>query len=618
MQQIKISSFTYSLTKETFIMPYRLLKSILFVLALLFSFTVASQNVRLPKDSLPANETDFVYDNFVISALDSLANLKFFENTKNSRNSTLQNKYNFLPNFVPVYSDSIYYARIEHLNTNSPMDLVYNKFVRDFISLYAVKKRGLTSRVLGLTQVYFPMIEQDLDMYDIPQEMKYLAVVESALNANSRSPVGASGLWQFMLGTGKMYDLNVTSYVDDRLDPYKATIAACRHFKDLYRTYHDWFLVLAAYNSGPGNVNKAIRRSGGKMNFWDIRPFLPRETRDYVPAFIAVNYVMNYSAEHNLFPTFPNLQSYEIDTVAVKYALSFAQLSEKLKISTDELMFLNPSFRKGFIPSTKEKTYFIRLPKKSVADFINIETSLYAYSPTKGYDASQFQNLIVQQSSDDASSDLQRVTHKVRRGETLSTIARKYHCSKSDIESWNKLRRHRVVAGQRLTLYAAKPVKKTNVSAELAQSRKDVDHHSGDIRPLANSGFHVVRSGEFLGKIATKYNVSLDNLKKWNHLRSSTVQVGQKLMISQPGHESEENRASLAAAEDNQKTPLKRSSQTRDIIKYVYYTVQSGDTLWDIAQKYDGVSVSEIKKLNNITNDKGLKVGQKIKVAVAS
>lgn len=611
MQQIKSSIYTYSLTRDIVVMPYLYLKSFLFAIAITFASTSAAQDMRGPKDSLPA-EHGFVYDNFVVSALDSLANLKFFENTANIRNNTLRNKYNFLPNFVPTYNDSVYYTRIQHLNTNSPIELVYNIYVRDFINLYAVKKRGLTSRVLGLSQVYFPMIEQDLDKYDIPQEMKYLAIVESALNNNARSPVGASGLWQFMLPTGKAYDLNVNSYVDDRLDPYKSTIAACQHFKDLYRVYHDWLLVLAAYNSGPGNVNKAIRRSGGKMNFWEIRNYLPRETRDYVPAFIAVNYVMNYSAEHNLYPTMPNLQSYEIDTVAVKYALSFAQISEKLNIPIDELMFLNPSFRKGFIPSTSEKAYYIRLPKKSVADFINNETALYAYSPIKGYDASQFQNIIAQQSSDDAASDLQRTSHKVRRGESISTIARRYHCTTSDIKAWNKLKRTKLSTGQRLTLYIAKAPKKIKSTTDVAklQQNSSID----EVQPVARTNYHVVKKGEFLGKIAGKYNVSLDNLKKWNHLKSNTVQVGQRLKINQPQLASAEKNTDNPGSEENNQ---KKQSQAKDTIKYVYYTVQSGDTLWKIAQKYEGVSISEIKELNNIINDKALKVGQKLKVAVA-
>jgi membrane-bound lytic murein transglycosylase D len=594
-------------------MPYRQLKHIILSITILYSCNILAQGVRNPTDSLPVNNQDFVYDNFVVSALDSLSNLKYFENTANIRNNNNKSKYNFLPNFVPTYSDSVYYTRIANLNTASPFDLVYNQYVKDFINLYAVKKRGLTSRVLGLTYMYFPMIEEYLDKYDIPQEMKYLAIVESALNANARSPVGASGIWQFMYGTGINYDLKVTSYVDDRLDPYKATIAACRHFKDLYRTYHDWQLVLAAYNSGAGNVNKAIRRSGGKMTFWEIRNYLPRETRDYVPAFIAVNYVMNYADEHNLYPVMPKLEAYEIDTVAVKNPLTFAQISEKLKISVDDLAYLNPSFKRGFIPSSAEKTYFIRLPKKSVADFINNETALYAYNPTKGYDASEFQHMITIATSSDNTGDQDRSTHKVRRGESLTSIARKYHCTASDIKDWNHLRRSKVTPGQRLTIFTAphkKIPKDTNVTLVQNSSDKQVVHG----RP-ASKQYHIVKKGEFLGKIAGKYNVSLADLKKWNHLKSSTVNVGQKLLVNNSS--ADEGEIEPISTESKIQDSGNKISRDNDTVKYVYYTIQSGDTLWKIAQKYNGVSVTDIKKLNNITDDKFLKVGQKIKVAVA-
>jgi membrane-bound lytic murein transglycosylase D len=603
----------YSATKENIVMPYRLLKVLVLSFTLVFSFTISAQEVRLPSDSLPETNQNFVYDNFVVSALDSLANLKYFENAATIRNNANKNKYNFLPNFVPTYSDSVYFSRIQLLDIASPIDLVYNQYVRDFINLYAVKKRGLTSRVLGLTYMYFPMIEEDLDKYDIPQEMKYLAIVESALNGNARSPVGASGIWQFMVGTGKMYDLNVSSYVDDRLDPYKATMAACRHFKDLYRTYHDWLLVLAAYNSGPGNVNKAIRRSGGKMTFWEIRNYLPRETRDYVPAFIAVNYVMNYSEEHNLYPVMPKLEAYEIDTVAVKHPLTFAQISEKLKISVDDLVFLNPTFKKGFIPSTAEKIYFIRLPKKSVADFINNETALYAYNPVKGYDPSEFQHMITLAATGDMSGDMDRATHKVRRGESITSIARKYHCTTADIKEWNHLKRSKVVTGQRLTIYTA-PHKKIVKDTSIAQVQNPGVKPVVNDRPVSNK-YHVVKKGEFLGKLAAKYNVSLADLKKWNHLKSNSVNVGQKLLVSNSN--SGETTEDTATVEKNIPATAKKSGRDIDSVKYVYYTIQTGDTLWKIAQKYSGVSVTDIKKLNNITDDKGLKVGQKIKVAVA-
>jgi len=202
-----------------------------------------------------ATDFEFVGDNFIVAAMDSLSTLKYFESSENTRVRLNENKYNFLPNFIPTYPDSVYYYRMQRLDVESPINLTYNPRVRAFIDMYANKKRGTTSRVLGLAQMYFPMFEQQLDKYNVPLELKYLAIVESALNAKARSSAGAGGLWQFMYYTGKVYGLELTSYVDDRNDPIKATIAACRHFNDLYNMYHDWLLVLAAYNSGPGNVN---------------------------------------------------------------------------------------------------------------------------------------------------------------------------------------------------------------------------------------------------------------------------------------------------------------------------------------------------------------------------
>lgn len=199
-----------------------------------------------------------------MASLDSLANLKYFEGFECPTDEELRNVFGFTPGFVPVYADSVYYNRLKKLDANSPISLTYNQYVKDYIELYAVKKRGLMARVMGLAQIYFPLFEEQLDRFNMPLELKYLAIVESALNASARSPMGATGLWQFMYGTGKAYNLNVSSMVDDRRDPIKSTVAACQHMNDLYKMYNDWLLVLAAYNSGAGNVNKAIRRSGGK------------------------------------------------------------------------------------------------------------------------------------------------------------------------------------------------------------------------------------------------------------------------------------------------------------------------------------------------------------------
>ncbi len=278
--------------------------------------------------------------------LDSLYRIRYFSDSILLTDSSILNQYGYAANEVPQFADSIYSQRIADLNRETPIELTYNKHVKSFIELYANRKRELTSRVLGLSYVYYPMFEELLDRYDIPLEMKHLAVVESALNPTAGSHMGAKGLWQFMYGTGKVYDLKVSSLVDDRYDTYKSTEAACQHMLDLHAIYGDWLLVLAAYNSGAGNVNRAIRRAGGTKNYWAIWPFLPRETRGYVPAFIAVNYVMNYASEHNIYPAHPGMVMHGTDTVTVREVLAFDQLHEMMGIPLEDLKFFNPQFKK--------------------------------------------------------------------------------------------------------------------------------------------------------------------------------------------------------------------------------------------------------------------------------
>jgi membrane-bound lytic murein transglycosylase D len=229
-------------------------------------------------DTVPSAKCNIVTDSPIVGMLDSLIQIKYFRGYYFNSDTSFLNVYQFPFDTIPIYSDSVYDARITWLDKNTPIELTFNQDVRQFINLYAVQKRQLTSRVLGLAEVYFPLFEEQLDRFNLPLELKYLAVVESALNPTAGSRVGAKGLWQFMYNTGKFYNLKVTSFVDDRFDPYKSTIAACEHLCDLYEIYGDWFLVMAAYNAGAGNVNKAIRRAGNVMNYWAIQPFLPRET----------------------------------------------------------------------------------------------------------------------------------------------------------------------------------------------------------------------------------------------------------------------------------------------------------------------------------------------------
>lgn len=670
-------------------------------LIVLFFFTVsvtlkAQQSGEYTSPEKATTDFEFVGDNFIVAAMDSLSTLKYFESSENTRVRLNENKYNFLPNFSPTYPDSIYYYRMQRLDVESPINLTYNPRVRMFIDMYANKKKGTTSRVLGLSQMYFPMFEQQLDKYNVPLELKYLAIVESALNSKARSPVGAGGLWQFMYYTGKVYGLELTSYVDDRNDPLKSTVAACRHFNDLYNMYHDWLLVLAAYNSGPGNVNKAIRRSGGKMTFWEIMPYLPRETRDYVPAFIAVNYVMAYSNEHNIYPIMPKILYHETDTIAVKQPLTLGILADKLKLSITDLEFLNPTFRTGFIPATPANPFYIRLPQKSIADFINNEPSLYAYYQLKGYDANQFKT------QDIADYDVitKRITHKVRKGETLASIARKYDCSSSQIKRWNKLRKSSVYKGQALKIYVqskqpavqAKTPKTVPVTQEMVENSDSLTTDKSiakvekkpvtvPVKPkyhvvkkgeslgkvaahyhvttknlmawnklkgsnlmigqkirvnapgkiivdesiaatkgkeifkpatahkhsLENAKYHVVKKGEFLSKIATNYGITTDELVAWNSLETNNLLVGQKLRVNQP----DTGNSAKTVAKQAQ---AKGSSQAERDLKLVYYTVKKGDTLTSIAQRYEGITIDQLKEWNKLSEKAGLKVGQKIKV----
>ncbi len=352
----------------------------------------------------------FIDDSPVVRMLDSLTRIHYFDQKVLLIDSANYNNYAFEPDYVPVYNDSIYRYRIALLNRETPIELVYNSQVKSFIELYGMRRRDLTQRILGLSYVYFPMFEEVLDRYDIPLEMKYLAVIESALNPTAGSHMGARGLWQFMYGTGKAYNLRVTSLVDDRHDPYKATVAAAEHMRDLYNIYEDWFLVLAAYNAGAGNVNRAIRRAGGVRDYWAVWPYLPRETRSYVPAFIAVNYVMNHAAEHNIYPLHPGMMMHGTDTVSVREVLSFDQLHEMLGIPMADLKFFNPQYKREIIPASPENPLFIRIPMDFIGPFLNNEQELYAFKTKKGIEREKLLAQIKDVS--------EQSVHRVRSGET--------------------------------------------------------------------------------------------------------------------------------------------------------------------------------------------------------
>lgn len=508
----------------------------------------------------------------LLEHIDTLQVIPYFE-------GSLENTCNYPPGYIPSFPDSVYAKRIEELNRNTTIDLVYNKHVKSFIDVYAVQKRSKTERILGLSDVYFPLFEQMLDKYNMPLELKYLAVVESALNPTAGSWAGAKGLWQFMYATGKQYGLNSNTLVDDRYDPLKATDAACRHLRDLYNQFGDWFLALAAYNSGAGNVNKAIRRSGGIKNYWAIWPYLPRETRGYVPAFIAVNYVMNYAPEHNICPLDPGIIKNGTDTVTVHDVLHFDQLNEMLGVPMADLKFFNPQYKAEIIPASSKKPYLLTLPNQYVESYIDHEKELYTYKTKSGIDKDKLQERIKSMSD--------RSVHVVKKGETLSTIAKKYHVSVNQLKQWNNMKSDRLSIGQKLVVYSS--------GAPMAQvgNDKPVERSTTQIT-------HTVKKGETLGKIAQKYKCTVTDLKRWNNLKSTNIQVGQKLKVYPPENQN------VSGRNNSNNKPASSSNSTTT------YTVKSGDSLWSIAKKFN-VTVDHIKKLNNLKNN-DIKVGQKLKI----
>lgn len=422
------------------------------------------------------------------------------------------------------FPDSVYASRLASLPRIIPMP--YNNVVRDCIDLYTERRRNLVRYMLGMADYYFPIIEEVLDKHGLPIELKYLAVVESALNPVALSRVGACGLWQFMLPTGKQYGLTINSLVDDRRDPVKATEAACAYFTDMYAIYKDWSLVMASYNCGPGNVNKAIKRSGGKTNFWDIFPYLPKETRSYVPLFIAANYVMNYYCDHNLCPLETNLPL-ATDTIHVNKMLHLQQVSEMLQVDLEQLRALNPQYKRDIVPGNTGDAV-LKLPASDTYAFVDKEDSIYQYRVEEFLPSYL---VTISGGSTSGVATREQVTHIVLKNENIYTIANRYGVTPQEIKKWNRLSSNRLARGKRLKLYvdnggvylsAKNAQKEKAVSASPAQKAEKKDGYIA----------HKVRSGESLYSIASKYpGVSAQTLKQANNLSDSKIIPGQVLKI---------------------------------------------------------------------------------------
>ncbi len=500
-------------------------------------------NSTISRDTIPAIMDDTVITDLNFDEnLDSLLNLYYVGQSLGSDPEFWNDGADSL---IPDFSDSVYIERLKKIPT--VVDLTYNSIVRRYIEVYTRQKRESVGVMLGLSQYYFPLFDDIFDYYDVPNEMKYMSIIESALNPRATSRTRAVGLWQFMYGTGRSYGLTINSLVDERRDPIKATYAAVRYVKDLYAIYRDWTLVIAAYNCGPGNVNKAIRRSGGKRNYWDIYYYLPRETRGHVPAFIAATYVMNYYREHNLKPIPVNFPVTS-DTIMITKNLHFMQISEVLGIPAPLLKDMNPQYRTDIIP-VHDKPMALRLPMDQVTRFIDMEKDIYAYKDSVYFNP-----------------------------------------------------------------------EKVITSPTAYDARNGFDEPPpGNYAKLS----YTVKEGDNLGFIAMWYNVRLSDIRYWNNIRHNTIRSGQKLSIYVPRNKVSkyEDINELSFAQKQARVGKTVTAETTPAAQplaagngFVIYTVKQGDTIWDIIKKYPGVTESEVKQWNNLTDAAKIRAGQQLKI----
>ena len=347
-----------------------------------------------------------------------------------------------------VTSDTTYAKRLKSMPTIVRMP--YNSMVRTCIDRYTTKNRRLVSYMLGMAEFYMPIIEEEIDRQGIPHELKYLPIIESALNPKAVSRASAKGLWQFIFPTGKLYGLRSNNYIDERFDPIKSTKAAVKYLSDLYGIFGSWELAIAAYNCGPGNVKKAIMRSGGKTDFWEIYRWLPRETRGYLPMFIAANYIMTYHEEHGIHPMEPSTPIIT-DTIHVSKNLHFKQIVDVCGADIEEIRALNPQFTRDIVPGENEP-YVLRLSNSMVSRFVANEDTIYKHRQQEFFPSESIEKMLKEaKANDDGHGTLKR--HKVKNGETLGSIARKYRVTVKQIMKWNNMRNTKIRAGKYLKIY---------------------------------------------------------------------------------------------------------------------------------------------------------------------
>lgn len=475
-------------------------------------------------------------------------------------------------------STEVLKQRLAKLDAKSPFNIEYSKALENVIKSYLKNRPRAYERLMAISEYYFPMFEEYLAKYNIPMELKYLAVVESALNPRAKSRVGATGLWQFMYPTGKQFNLDVNSYVDERSDPLKATEAACQYLSSLYGMFGDWDLVLASYNAGPGNVTKAIRRSGGYKNYWNIRKNLPKETQGYLPAFLATMYIYEYQKEHGINAKKAPITYFETDTIMVKRKMSFNQIAQLIDVPVEQLQLLNPIYKLDIVPNDSQKPHYIRLPKDKIGLFASNENAIYAFID---YEDSKRERPIFSMETAVASGSVKTKnsvkTHLVKRGDNLGAISRKYGVSVAEIKKWNKLKGNNIIAGQRLK---------------------------------------IINTIEIAQPAPVKEAIAVKEVKKQT---AKPVIDTQPQVIAPEEESSDEILASVEETKEKEETEIKQTiSQKQNAKKGDYekerlYIVQKGDSLFSIARKHPGVTVENLKVWNEIKGE-SIQPGMKLKV----
>lgn len=515
----------------------------------LITLTAPAQNLLLGEKDTTKIDTTLspleIFTNNEIRMMDSMLNIWYVQNEISNKQSVLSK----LKDDTTAYenNDSLIFHRLNNIVTEVP--LAYNSKVKRFIELYAVQRQRSSSIILGLAQYYYPWMKAIFDKYDVPEEIVYVTIIESALNPTAVSPAGATGIWQFMYSTGKMYGLEVDTYVDDRRDPYKATDAAARHFRDLYNIFHDWGLAISAYNCGAGNVRKAIQRSGGKTDFWGVCPYLPKETQNYFPAYLGALYMMNYHQQYGINPSQIKIPT-SVDTVMVTKEIHLEQVANVLGISLDEIKSLNPQYKRNIIPAF-HKAYPLRLRTNDVIRFIAMKDSIERYHYDEYFSPTVNQNLIATNTTSNGAvvQTSPNKYHYVKKGETLGKIASKYHTSVNTLKSLNHLRSTSLRVGQKLlvkkgtTIYKPAP---TNLVKDSTSTVKDSSLVANNTTPEVKSAqetkpvvqpiekIHVVNKGDTLSSIGKRYGKTAYELADYNHLKNvNSIQIGQKIRIPQ-------------------------------------------------------------------------------------